>query len=142
LLTINRQTAVKFPDWLAVYGDQAYRGPCPTERVEQVTFFSAVRATEYGVLAFHPANEGKRTYQQAAWQKADGLTKGVADIIIPTNRPFCCEMKRQDHTKSKWQDGQIEFLQAAQENGAFVCVALGFEAAWQAFNDWRCTKQC
>jgi hypothetical protein len=45
-------------------------------------------------------------------------------------------MKRQDHTKSKWQDGQLDFLQTSQELGAFVCVALGYEAALQALNDW------
>jgi len=45
-------------------------------------------------------------------------------------------MKRQDHTKSKWQPGQLEYLEAAHYAGAFVCVALGWEAAMEAVEDW------
>ncbi len=45
-------------------------------------------------------------------------------------------MKRRDHTQSAWQDGQIEYLTAAQEAGAFACVALGHEAAWEAVQAW------
>jgi hypothetical protein len=70
-------------------------------------------------------------------QKAKGaIRNGAADIIICGCPTFVCEMKRQDHTKSKWQDGQLDFLQTSQELGAFVCVALGYEAALQALNDW------
>ena len=36
----------------------------------------------------------------------------------------------------KWEDGQIPYLQAAKAQGAFVCVALGCDAAWQALLDW------
>ena len=64
------------------------------------------------------------------------MTPGASDIIIPASVSFVCELKRKDHTQSKWQDGQIEYLEAANHAGAFVCVALGWEAAWQAFNDW------
>ena len=49
---------------------------------------------------------------------------------------FVCEMKRQDHTKSRWQDGQLEFLEASQKQGAFTCVALGYVAALEAVKDW------
>ena len=37
----------------------------------------------------------------------------------------------------KWQDGQREYLEAAAACGAFVCVALGAVAAWEAFEVWR-----
>ena len=32
---------------------------------------------------------------------------------------------------------QIIYLRAAQQAGAFCCIALGHKAAIQAFNDWQ-----
>ena len=65
------------------------------------------------------------------------MTPGASDIIIPGNPSFVCELKRRDHTKSTWQPKQLEYLEAAKENGSFVCVALGWEAAWDALENWR-----
>jgi hypothetical protein len=124
---------MKFPQWLKVYGDVGFRGDCPSETLEAITFFARIRReypTTYGKIATHIRNEGKRNWQQVARQKSEGMTKGAPDIIIPIGRSFVCELKRQDHTKSKWQD-----LKAAHDAGAFVCVALGYEAAYQAFLD-------
>lgn len=126
-------------DGVTVFGDVTFRGQCPTESVEQVTFFNRIRReypTSWGRLAFHPRNEGIRTIEQAKWQKAEGLTAGTVDVFIPARVAFVCEMKRQDHTKSAWQPGQVEYLQAAQEAGAFACVALGYLAAWEALETW------
>jgi hypothetical protein len=67
-------------------------------------------------------------------EKSEGMTKGAADVIIVGNPAFVCEIKRQNHTKSQWQDGQQEFLHAAKKAGAFTCVALGADAAWGAFH--------
>jgi len=64
------------------------------------------------------------------------MTVGAADIIIPARVAFVCELKRRDHTQSAWQDGQLTYLQAAERAGAFACVALGWEAAWQALGVW------
>ena len=61
------------------------------------------------------------------------MVKGASDIIIPGGPAFVCELKRRDHTQSKWQDGQQEYLDAAQRAGAFVCIALGYKAAEEAF---------
>jgi hypothetical protein len=47
-----------------------------------------------------------------------------------------CELKRRDHTKSKFQPGQEEYLRAAQQLGSFACVALGVDAAEEAFNEY------
>ncbi|AIM40814.1 putative VRR-DNA nuclease [Idiomarinaceae phage Phi1M2-2] len=130
---------MKIPSWLPAYGDQKFRGPCPPEGAEQITFFNQLRAKypdSYGVIAIHPRNEGKRTHQQTARQKAEGMTKGASDIIIPGSPAFCCELKRQDHTKSQWQEGQIDYLEYARKQGAFVCVAFGWEAAWEALQEW------
>lgn len=65
------------------------------------------------------------------------MATGASDIIIPASLSFVCELKRRDHTQSSWQPGQREYLTAAQDAGAFVCVALGWDAAWEAFNEWR-----
>lgn len=127
---------MKFPSNILVFGDQSFRGDCPLEAAEQKTFVNQIRLrypNTYGRLIVHNKNEGKRTPQQAARDKAAGMTKGAIDIIIPGGRSFLCEFKRKDHTKSSWQDGQIEYLEAGQKTGAFACVALGHEAAMEAF---------
>lgn len=133
---------MKFPQWLPVFGDITYRGDCPLEGAEQATFFAQLRKAHpdtYGVLALHPKNEGKRKggqFQQLARDKALGLSPGASDVIILGAPGFACEIKRRDHTKSTWQKGQQEYLKAAQDVGAFACVALGWEAAMEAFNQW------
>lgn len=123
-----------------VFGDLSFRGECPPEEVEQIAFFTRLRAaypTTWGLLALHPRNEqvlrGGQFGRQIR-QKLAGLTPGTADIIIPSRCSFVCELKRQDHTKSRWQPGQQEFLRAAEDAGAFACIALGAAAGWDAFN--------
>lgn len=130
---------MKLPDHIPVWGDVTFRGKCPKETVEQVSFFSRLRREypdTYGRLALHPRNEGKRFHSQVVQQKAEGMTPGASDIIIPARIPFVCEMKRRDHTQCQWQDGQVEYLEAAQEAGASVCIALGALAAWEALEQW------
>lgn len=122
---------------IPVYGDPTYRGPCPNETVEQVTLVSRIRKTPYGILLVHVRNEGKRTQYQAMQHKAEGMTRGASDIIIPGSPAFVCELKRRDITKSAWQEGQEDYLLAALDAGAFACVALGCDAAWEAFLEWQ-----
>ncbi len=131
---------MNLPDDIPVYGDPLYRGKCPQEDVEQASFFNRLRREyplSWGVIALHPRNEGKRTMQTAIKHSAEGMAAGASDIIIPARIPFICEMKRTNHTLSKWQQGQLPYLRAAQQAGAFVCVALGAKAAWQAFEEWQ-----
>lgn len=131
-----------FPDWLPIYGDRSFRGECPLESAEQATFFQQLRKAypdSYGLLALHPKNEGKRSgaqFQQLARDKALGLSPGAADIVIPGSPTLILEVKRRDHTKSSWQAGQLPYLEAAMKAGCFVGVALGWEAAWEAFKEW------
>ena len=130
---------MKFPEWLPVYGDQEYRNKkCPVESAEQITFFNTLRRDypELGRIAIHPRNEGKRTANQAQRQKAEGMTAGAADIIIPGSPAFVCELKRTDHTLCAWEPDQLEYLATAQTMGAFVCVALGHKAALEALEIW------
>lgn len=125
-----------------IYGDVFFRGACQPESLEQITFFSRLRRehpTTWGVLALHPRNEQQLRGGQhgaLARMKAEGMSPGAVDIIIPGAPSFVCEMKRRNRTKSKWQDGQREYLAAAQAAGAFACLALGADAAWQAFGEW------
>ncbi len=128
-----------FPEWLPVFGDQKYRNKkCPVESAEQITFFNTLRRDypELAIIAIHPRNEGKRTAQQTQRQKAEGMTAGASDIIIPCAVPFVCELKRQDHTLCHWELDQLKYLETAQTMGAFVCVALGHAAALEALKIW------
>lgn len=125
-----------------IYGNTSFRGKCPKESAEQITFFNWLR-TEYpetwGKLALHPRNEQQLRggqHRGLIRQKAEGMTLGASDIVIPGASAFVCEMKRQDHTQSKWQNGQVEYLTAAHDAGCFVCVALGYRGAKAAFLDW------
>lgn len=133
---------MKFPPTIPLYGDPSFRDPCPKEHVEQMSFFNRLRREypdTFGAIAVHPRNEGLKVngqFSTVAKHAAEGMTKGASDVLIPASPAFICEIKRQNHTLSKWQDGQIEYLEAAQNAGAFVCVALGAKAAWQAFETY------
>lgn len=108
----------------------------PTETAEMVTFFNWLRREHphLAAIAVHIRNEGKRTHSQVMRQKSEGLITGAADIIIPGAPTFVCEMKRR--STYKVSDKQMEYLEAAQENGAFVCIALGCDGAKLALLDW------
>ena len=124
---------------IPIYGNTDFRGDCPPENSEQVTFFGWIRRQyphTWGKIALHPRNEGQRTHAQSRYQKAEGMTTGASDIVIVGNPTFVCELKRKDHTKSAISKEQIEFLEASRNAGAFVCVALGWESAKKAFEDY------
>jgi hypothetical protein len=133
------------PECVQTFGDPEWRGNCPPEHVEQASFFARLRREypdTFGALAFHPRNEGLKRHGQlarhaVAKHEIEGMTRGAADIIIPARVAFVCELKRQDRTKSKWEDGQLAYLEAAAKCGAFACVAFGAVAAWEAFEQWR-----
>jgi hypothetical protein len=134
---------MKLPEDIKIYGDTSYRGQCPPETAEQVTFFARIRKKypDYGAVAIHPRNEGKRNYLQIASEKAEGLTKGATDIIIPGSPAFVCELKRRDHTKSSIHKEQEEYLYAAKRLGCFVCIALGVDAAEEAFTEYLAGRE-
>lgn len=127
---------------IKVYGNTNFRGDCPNEDAELITFFNELNRLhpQLATIAIHPDNEGLvlgSGHHHHIKQKAKGaIKKGAADIVICGNPTFVCEMKRQDHTKSRWQDGQLEFLEYSLKNGAFVCIALGYESALEAVKDW------
>ena len=91
------------PNDIKIYGNTEYRGACPKEALEQVTFFARLRRQypdTLGLIGVHVRNEGKRNLLQAAKEKSEGMTTGAADIIIPGAPTFICELKRRDHTAS------------------------------------------
>lgn len=116
-----------------------FRGPCPKESAEQMTFFNEIRRRypdTYGVLAFHARNEGKKTAQQVKVEKAEGMTTGTPDIIIPASITFVCELKRQNMVASSVRKEQKKYLIAAAKLGAFACVCGGWRQAMIAFEEW------
>jgi len=127
---------LKLPKTVSVYGDTSYRGECPKEAAEQITFINTIRAKypdTWGKIATHIRNEGKRSVQQIDREKMEGMVTGASDIVVGS---FYCELKRKDHTKSKISEEQIEFLEVQIELGFFGCVALGWEGAMLAFEDY------
>lgn len=130
---------MKIPNWLPCFGDLSFRGDCPKEDYVLSSVISRIRKdypTSYGLVTFHVKNESKRTQGQIKADKIKGLTKGVSDIVIPGMPTLCLEIKRSDHTKSSWEDGQLQFLEAAQRSGAYCCVAFGYDAALEAIDHW------
>ena len=134
---------MKMHEDIKVFGDMDFRGDCALEDAELITFFNQLRLRypKLAKIAIHPDNEGLifgTGFNNHTRQKAKGaIRNGAADIIIVGNPTFVCEMKRKDHTKSQWQDGQLEFLEASKKNGAFVCIALGYVAALLAVEEWH-----
>ena len=126
---------MKFTEWLHVEGDVNFRGECPVEDVEHVTFFNQLRIQfpELHAIAVHPKNEAKRTgkdFYKAKQDKLRGaLNTGASDVVIPCSPAIVIELKRKDHTQSHLQPGQQEYLLQCQQLGSKVCVALGWEAA-------------
>lgn len=134
---------VKAYPGVPLYGDSKYRNKnCPKESLSQITFVNTIRAKypdSYGLILIHPENEKKLVsgqFSAVSKSRAMGMSPGASDIIIPGSPCFVMELKRQDRTKSDISLEQLAYLYAAKEAGAFVCIALGHEAAMNAFNDW------
>lgn len=133
---------MNFPEGIIVWGDTRFRGKCPLEAVEQVSWFNKIRREypdTYGAVATHVRNEGlkeRAQFSSVMKHSAEGMTKGCADIIVPARIPLIIEMKRADHTRSEISDEQVKYLKAATALGGYACVALGAVAAWEAFQHW------
>lgn len=123
---------------LVVYGDPAWRGKCPLEAAEAVSFFCQLRAEfpELAKVATHIRNEGKRTKRQGYQHQQEGMNTGASDVIIPVCPPIVMEMKRRDHTLSSISKEQVDYLVAAASGGAFTGVALGAAGAMEMVRAW------
>ena len=123
---------------LVVYGDPDWRGKCPLESAEAVSFFCLLRAEfpELAKVATHIRNEGKRTKRQGHQHQQEGMNTGASDVIIPVCPPIVMEMKRRDHTLSSISKEQVDYLVAAASGGAFTGVALGAAGAMEMVMAW------
>jgi hypothetical protein len=130
---------MKLPKEIPVFGDTSYRGDCPKEEIDQINFVSWLKENHrvFFDLLIHPRIEGKMSHKQInSYSKTGGLPIGASDVIIPGNPCFVVELKRRDHTKSRWQPKQPDYLIAAKSTGCFVGVALGCDGLKEAFNQW------
>lgn len=126
---------------IPIYGDTSYRGDCPKEMAEQVSFLAMLKIEFYDLweIAVHIENEGKRTDAQR--KKQQGMVTGASDIVIPCRPPILIELKRRDHTQSSISKEQIAYLVRARRLGAFSCVALGAAGAMEAVREWHTTRR-
>ncbi len=132
----------KIPPQIPVFGDTTFRGDCPKEAAEQVSFLSMLKSEfpELAKIAVHIRNEGKRSKRQGAQHKLEGMNTGASDIVIPCCPPMLIELKRRDHTLSSTSQKQLDYLINSQEQGAFACYALGAVGAIQAVRAWHTTN--
>jgi len=131
---------MKFPSNIKVFGDLDYRGQCPPESAEQKTAFNWLRNNGY-TTAIHPRNEGRKHYAKVSIEKSEGMTPGASDIVIPGSPAFVCELKRRDHTKSRIEPDQVQYLEKCQKDGCFSCIALGCDAVIEAVKAWQEIKK-
>ena len=119
------------------YGQQE-KGVHPSEAAEMTTFFNQLRKhyPEYYAIALHVRNENDGDYRKTNKSKLErGFVKGASDIVIIGNPTIVCEMKA-INKGSRLSKEQIDFLNSSAENGAFACVAYGWQATMQAFMEW------
>ena len=134
---------MKTPAWLPKFGDLPKSTSNPAEDYVLSSLISRIRndyPSTYGLVAFHVKNESKRTTGQIRADKAKGLTKGVSDLIVIGNPTLCMEIKKDN--SCRFEDWQLEFLQQAQKQGAFVCLAVGYQGAKDAFKHWLKLQSC
>ena len=134
---------MKTPTWLPKFGDLPKSTLNPAEDYVLSSLISRIRndyPSSYGLVAFHVKNESKRTTGQIRADKAKGLTKGVSDLIVIGNPTLCMEIKKDNSCRFEY--GQLEFLQQAQNQGAFVCLAIGHQGAKDAFEYWLKLQSC
>ena len=127
---------------IKVYGDLNYRNPkAPKEDQEAQTLVNQIRKKYPHVLFMHIKNEGKKTKAQADFDRSMGMMQGASDFIFLGYPMMCLELKRQDHTLSKWQPNQQEFLINSQAQGCISVVCFGWSAGFQAVEDWILMKK-
>ena len=134
---------MRYPDWLPKFGDLPKAASNPAEDYVLSSLISRIRndyPSSYGLVSFHVKNESKRTTGQIRADKAKGLTKGVSDLIVIGNPTLCMEIKKA--TSCRFVTGQPEFLEQSQQQGAFVCLAIGYQGAKDAFEYWLKLQSC
>ena len=120
-----------------IYGSQQ-AGKHPSEAAEMATFFNQLRLKypEYANLALHIRNEHDGDHNKVSKSKLQGgFVKGASDIVIVGSPTFVCELKA-INKGSRISKEQIIFLDSSADKGAFACLAYGWQAAFEAFEEW------
>lgn len=119
--------------------DSHYRGPCRTERCEQIDAMGWLEKNhpDRWPLIFHCPSETRAKPQHMAMRRKEGVKPGVPDIL-DLNWPVVgmFEMKRLDVSKSRLSPDQRRLLQAGADAGHFVAVCYGFEQFKLAYADF------
>lgn len=127
--------------------DSGYLGPCNKEDTDQQAFIAWIRYHCPWVNVFHVTNESGTSSSAGFIEKRKrmGVTKGVSDNIILTpghDKSFAAmELKRRDRTKSKWQEGQREFLNQVVDDGGFASVSFGLECIKNSAKLYLCGSE-
>lgn len=107
--------------------------PSPTEHEEQVGLVNWFRGRFPGVLIFAIPNGEKRSISVARRLKAEGVTPGVPDLVVPEWRLWI-EMKRATGGRlSQEQKDMICYLEAVGYN---VIVGRGASDASRQVLEW------
>lgn len=113
--------------------DSGYRGDCPKEETDQISYGLWMQHRFPDVLWFHVPNEtGTRSGPQFVEKRRRmGVRSGVSDNVILTrginHKCALIELKRRDKTKSKVSKSQTDVLEEAILEGHFGAIAYGLD---------------
>lgn len=113
--------------------DSGYRGDCPKEETDQISYGLWMQHRFPDVLWFHVPNEtGTRSGPQFVEKRRRmGVRSGVSDNVILTHginhKCALIELKRRDKTKSKVSKSQTDVLEEAIVECHFGAIAYGLE---------------
>jgi len=116
-----------------------YRGPCRTERPEQIDAISwlSIYHPERFPLIFHCPSETRATASHMQMRAKEGVKPGIPDIIDMAGPVLgLFEMKRRDRTKSSLSKAQKDVLAAAERAGHFTAICYGVDAFKEAYADF------
>lgn len=109
-------------------------GPTKKETPEQIDYVSWLKINHPILRAavFHVPNEGNHTKGYRSTQSKMGLSPGIPDLLFWC-LPFVIEMKA---ANGSLKEEQKLRLNEAAEDGQFVCLCYGAEAAKEATADF------
>lgn len=117
-------------------GMKAPRGSktkAPSEHYEQCLFVQWMRRTYPDARIFAIPNGGARSLSVGAELKAEGVSRGVPDLFVPSWRLFI-EMKRSD--SGNMSGYQRDWKKYLEEHKYTVFVCHGFEEAKRRVEEW------
>lgn len=117
---------------ILVFGDASIRGKTPLENLVAQTLVNQTKKRYPHVVFMHIKNEGKKTADQAKFDKTMGQVKGASDFIFVGYPCMALEVKRANHKDASITTEQIEFLQRVIASGGIGALALGSHGAVEA----------